>query len=125
MDYSVLTSAFVGSSSNTVFDQLLGSMVRVPVITATIGAVSVGATVYSVSEGSAKPVTRLSLTNTTITPQKVTALCAVTKETARSNDTASVNFIIRQLRLAVGQQTDAAFIAAITSGVSTIPSAKE
>jgi hypothetical protein len=49
----------------------------------------------------------------------------VTKETARSNDTASVNFIIRQLRLAVGQQTDAAFIAAITSGVSTIPSAKE
>jgi hypothetical protein len=70
MDYSVLTSAFVGSLSNTVFDQLLGSMVRVPVITATIGAVSVGATVYSVSEGSAKPVTRLSLTNTTITPRK-------------------------------------------------------
>jgi hypothetical protein len=123
-DYSLLANSFLDSlSSATIFDQLLPSMTKVPVVSATIGSIAIGASGFSVSESSIKPLGRLTFaTQQSITPQKAHCLVAVSKELARSMDPAALNFVIRQLRLAVSVQTDAAFISTITSGVSTITS---
>jgi hypothetical protein len=62
-DYRLLVSGFVNALQSVgVFDGLLPSMRQVPIST-TVGSVSVAAAGFVVGEGSAKPVSRLSLTS--------------------------------------------------------------
>ena len=75
-DYSTIATAFTNSLVNaSAFDSMLASMVPTLVRTATVGAISVGATAYSVGESSAKQISKLTLTNQQQTPQKGTLHC--------------------------------------------------
>lgn len=122
-DYSAIASGFVGSlSSSGAFDAMLASMTPVPLATGTVGQVNVGATAYSLAEGSMKPITKLSIGSSQLTPQKAHAVVVVTQELARSAVPGSLALIERMLRNAVAVQTDAAFFSAVLSGVSGLTS---
>jgi hypothetical protein len=101
-----------------VFDRILADAVPVPVATGSVGAVSVASQAFSVSEGSVKPVGRLSITGAHQNPTKAHAIVVTSNELARHSSPAALQFILRALRIAVAVTTDAAFISAITSGVT-------
>jgi HK97 family phage major capsid protein len=122
-DYSVIAQGFVNSLANfSAFDGMLSAMTPLPVGTGTVGAVSVGASAYSVGEGSAKQISRLTITNQQAVPTKAHALIVITDELARSPLVAASQLLQRELQMAVGIATDAKFIDVITSGVSTATS---
>src|SRR5262249_28138797 len=61
-DYSAISSGFIASlATASAFDAMLTTMVPVPLGTGTLGAVTVGATAYSVAEGSTKPISKLTI----------------------------------------------------------------
>jgi hypothetical protein len=63
-DYSNIVNGFVSSlNAYGVFDRMLADMVPVPVATGSVGAISVAAQAFSVSEGSVKAITRLTITS--------------------------------------------------------------
>jgi hypothetical protein len=122
-DYSAISTGFVNSLVNaSAFDTMLASMVPLPFATGTVGAVSVGARAFSVSEASVKPITSLTINNQLLTPLKAHALLVITQELARMGFSGSVQLIQRELQNAVGVLTDAAFIVAITAGLSAFTS---
>ena len=83
-DYSVIAQGFVNSLVNAgAFDGMLASMVPVPVQTGSLGAVATGAQAFSVTEGSAKAVSKLSLTGQQQNPQKAHCIVVVTKSWSR------------------------------------------
>lgn len=120
---SNISAGFVSSLvSAGAFDAMLSSMVSVPLQTGSVGSISVGATAYSVAEGSAKAISRLSITGQQMTPQKAHCVVVVTEELARSPLVAASQLIGNALRAALAQTTDAQFISIITSGLSTATS---
>ena len=122
-DYSVIAQGFVNSLANfSAFDGMLSAMTPLPVGTGTVGAVSVGASAFSVGEGSAKQISRLTITSQQVVPTKAHALIVITDELARSPLVAATQLLQRELQMAVGIATDAKFIDTITSGVSTATS---
>jgi hypothetical protein len=122
-DYSVIAQGFVNSLVNAgAFDGMLVSMVPVPVGTGTVGAVSVGAQAFSVAEGGAKAISKLSLTGQQLNPQKAHAVVAVTQELARAPGAQATALIGRELRRAVAVTTDAQFLLTLTSGLSAATS---
>ena len=122
-DYSTIAQGFVNSLVNAgAFDGMLSSCVPVPLATGTVGAVSTTAIAYSVSEGSAKPISRLSLTNQQQNPSKVSCIVVVTQELAKIGGPSSIALIGRELRQAVAVTTDTAFIATLISGLSVTTS---
>jgi HK97 family phage major capsid protein len=122
-DYSVISQGFVSSlQSFSAFDGMLASCVPVPLGTGTVGAVSVGATGYSVSEGSAKPVSRLTITGTQQNPLKCHAIVVITQELAQAPGANALALIGRELRSAVAVTTDAQFLSVLISGLSAATS---
>ena len=122
-DYSTIAQGFVNSLVNAgAFDGMLSSCVPVPLATGTVGAVNTTAIAYSVSEGSAKPISRLSLTNQQQNPSKVSCIVVVTQELAKIGGPSSIALIGRELRQAVAVTTDTAFIATLISGLSVTTS---
>ena len=122
-DYSVIAQGFVNSLANfSAFDGMLSAMVPLPVGTGTAGQVQTGATAYSVGEGSAKQITRLTIASQQVDPVKCHAIVLVTAELARSTILAATQLLQRELQMATAVCTDAQFIAAITSGLSTATS---
>jgi hypothetical protein len=78
--FQLLVSGFVNAlSSIGVFDQMRTAMRAVPV-GRTLGAVTTAAAGYVVGEGSTKQVSKLSLTNGTLEPQKAHCIIAVANE---------------------------------------------
>ena len=123
-DYSVIAQGFVNSLVNAgAFDGMMASMVPVPVQTGTLGAVATGAQAFSVSEGGAKAVSKLSLTGRQQNPQKAHCIVVVTNELVKSTLPAATQLIGRELRNAVAVTTDAQFIATLISGLSVATSA--
>lgn len=117
-DYSVAAQGFAASLVNAgAFDAMLSSMVPLPLLTQTAGAVSVGATAYSISEGSAKPVSRLTVVGQQVTPQKAHAILVVTDELARAPGAGAIALISRELRNAVALVTDQQFFTTILTGI--------
>jgi hypothetical protein len=118
-DYRLAMDGFAASLVNAgAFDGMLASMVPLPFASQTVGAVSVAAAAYSVSEGSAKPLTKISLTSQQVDPRKAHALVTFTEELVRATSGAVTDFIARELRQAVLKTADEQFIAALTSGLS-------
>ena len=116
--YETLVSGFVNAlSSISVFEQMRGSMRQVPV-GSTVGAVSVAAAGYTINEGQAKPVSRLSLTSGALEPAKSHALVAVSNELLKHGGPAVEALITRELINACALATDAGFLAILLSGVS-------
>lgn len=118
VDYSNISAGFVNSLINaSAFDTMrVGGMVLVPLTTASVGAVSIGAQFYSLGEGSAKPVSRMTITAQQMTPTKVHGCVVVTQELARSTQPGALQLIERGLRTGCAGLTDLAFIANISIG---------
>ena len=122
-DFSAISAGFVNSLVNaSAFDTMVASMVPVPLGTGTVGAVTVGAQAYSLGEGSAKPISRLSIANQTMTPQKSHCVVVVTEELARTPLVGGTQLIENALRGATASITDAAFITTLTAGLSPVTS---
>ena len=122
-DYSVIAQGFVNSLVNAgAFDGIMASMVPVPVQTGTLGAVATSAQAFSVSEGSAKGVSKLSLIGRQQNPQKAHCIVVVTNELAKSTLPAATQLIGRELRNAVAVTTDAQFLITLISGLSAATS---
>jgi HK97 family phage major capsid protein len=121
-DYQVLASAFLESLRNYgAFDGMLGSMRRVPFRTR-IGAVTSGASGTTVLQQQIKPISRLSLSSTVIDERKAIAILVATDELMRFGDTAAGNLFDVELANAVALETDAQFVAILTSGATTFAS---
>ena len=123
-DYSAIAQGFVNSLVNAgAYDAMLSSMVPVPLETGTVGAVNVGASAYSLSEGAMKPMSKLSISGQQQNLSKGHAVIVVTNELVKSTAPLAVQLIGRELRKAVALVTDLQFISAITNGVSVATSA--
>ena len=117
-DYSVIAQGFANSLVNAgVFDTMLSSMAPIPLMTGTAGAVSVGATGYSLAEGSMKPISRLTVTGQQVTPQKAHAVLVVTEELARAPGANAIALISRELRNSVALVSDQQFFTTILTGI--------
>jgi HK97 family phage major capsid protein len=122
-DYSLIAQGFVASLVNaSAFDTMLSSMVQVPMVSGTAGAVTTGASGYVIAEGNIKPVSRVSLSASQLNPLKALALAVITQELARSTQGAATQLIVSALRQACALATDAQFLSVLTSGVSVATS---
>jgi len=120
-DYSAISSGFINSLVNdSAFDSMLPSMVPVPLGTGTVGAITAGATAYSVAEGSMKPITRLSIANQTMTPVKSASAVVSTQELVRSAFVGATQFIANELRRAVAITTGSTFLSVISAGAPVV-----
>lgn len=109
-DYAIISTGFVNSLVNvSCFDTMISSMVPVPLGVGTVGAVSVGATAYSLAEGSAKPIARLTIGSQLMNPQKAHCIIVITQELARSAFIGATQLIQTELKNAVAVATDTAF----------------
>jgi Phage capsid family len=116
--YELLVSGFINAlSSQSVFEQMRPAMRAVP-IGRTVGAVSVAAAGFTVGEGSAKQVSRLSLTSGALEPQKSHALVAVSNELLKHGGREVEALITRELIHAASLAVDSGFLATLLSGVS-------
>jgi hypothetical protein len=117
-DYRLLVSSFASSLASVgVFDAMLaGGMIRVPLASATLGSVNVGATAYTVSEAGAKPVSKLSLTGNTLDVLKSHAILVLTQDLLRFSPEAET-LLRRELTQSVALGTDTQFLNIITAGV--------
>src|SRR5262249_28065885 len=98
-DYSAISTGFIDGLTNAgAFDAVLSSMARVPLGTGTAGSVIVNATACSVSEGSMKPITRMSITNQLMSPQKAVGAIVISQELARSAVPGTIQTIEQNLR---------------------------
>src|SRR5262249_35563839 len=97
-DFRLVVDAFVdGLASVGVFDAILaGGAVRAP-LSSTVGAVTTLAVGYTVAEGSAKQVSRLSLSNGTLTPAKAHSVVTISNEVLKISGAGSLNLLQRQL----------------------------
>ena len=95
----------------------------VPVQAGTLGAVRVGAQAFSVTEGSVKAISKLSLTGQQQNPQKAHCIVVVTQELAKAPGAQAMALIGRELRNAVAVTTDTQFITTLIAGLSVAPSA--
>ena len=117
-DYRTLISGFVNALASTgAFDGMLSSMRQMPIAT-TVGAVSTSVQGFVVVEGSAKQVSRLSLTSGALEPQKAHALVAVSNELLKFGGPEVQALISRDLINAAVVAVDGGFLTTLLSGVA-------
>src|SRR5207249_883947 len=117
-DFQATAQGFLASLQTIgIFDRLLGSARRLPPRTQTVGMATVSAIAATLSEGTVKPISRLTISGNQLTPTKSTGLCVLTTELAKYG-TDAINFIGRDLRDSVVAATDEGFLAILLSGVS-------
>lgn len=120
--YQALSDAFLVSLRNFgVYDAALPFAVDLP-LNQQVALVTAGATATSVGEGQVKTISRISLSAQALTPRKVTAIIVATQELLRSGGAKAARLFQQELSRAVVNQTDAAFLSVITSGISGTPS---
>jgi hypothetical protein len=91
---------------------------RVP-LTSTVGLVASGASDASVvGPANAAPVRKLDISGLTVERQRASGLIVLTSEFLRESPSEAESIISRELRAAVGAGIDAAFVAALLSGVT-------
>jgi hypothetical protein len=119
VDFQATTQGFLNSLQTIgIFDALLvGGARRLPLRTATIGVATVSAIAATLSEGTIKPLSKLTITGDQLVPTKAAGLCVLTTELAKYG-TEAIGFIGRDLRDSVVAATDEGFLAILLSGVS-------
>ncbi|WP_327205887.1 phage major capsid protein [Rhizobium beringeri] len=123
VDISVAQSAFFGSlRTRSVFFRMLDQGFRRVPLRTHLGIVSASATAWIVGEGDPKPLSRLTLSNPALVPQKAVALIVTTDEIARDTSAAGQSLISQELRAAVADTVDEAFFDTIMAGASSNPS---
>jgi HK97 family phage major capsid protein len=121
--YAKISQGFVASLQNFgTFDRMLADMRAVPVQTGSIGAITTSATAYSLSEGSMKPVSRMSLTGAQQTPLKAHCVVVISQELAKSTIGNATALIQNEMQNSVAVVTDGAFLGVLTSGLSAATS---
>jgi hypothetical protein len=122
-DYRVAADGFAGALANAgAFDRMLANgFLRVPMGTFTVGAITVGAAGFTISEGSAKPVSSLTITSATADIRKAAAIVVVSEELARLTENLD-SLIGQSLRNACIKAVDEQLIAVATSGVTALTS---
>ena len=88
-----------------------------------ITVVTVGITAASVGEGGPKTISKLTLGNSQLDPIKAIAIVVASDDLLKAAGPLATNLFAQELSNAVAVETDTRFLAEITSGVSTIPSA--
>lgn len=121
--YTQLADAFLASLRNVgVFDAALPSMKQYPMKTQ-ISVTTLGATAASIGEGSAKTISKVELANSQLDPIKAVGIIIVSDELLKEAGLLASNVFAAELSGAVAAETDARFLAEITSGISSITSA--
>jgi hypothetical protein len=119
--YQVLAGAFAESLKNFgVFDAMLPFMRRVP-LHSRVGMSTTGFTASTVAQHHPKPITKLSMTATTLDEKKAAAICVLTEELMRFSMMAVTNFQT-ELQNALAVETDETFIEILTSGATSFGS---
>ncbi|HEU0017441.1 MAG TPA: phage major capsid protein [Methyloceanibacter sp.] len=96
------------------FDQIAAASMRFPSQFGGRVTVASQVTASTVAEGAAKPVRRVTLTQTDFSPLKITALVVLTKELIDGPTPSGLNLLIQELRNSVARGTDSAFLTALT-----------
>jgi hypothetical protein len=120
-DYRQAVGAFLASISNSAFDQMLSSFMRMPLHTR-VAITTTAVTGYRVSEQSSKPVSSIALANSTLEPIKVAAQVIMTRELLRAQSAAASQLVANELRAAIAAITDSTFFSLILTGISATPS---
>lgn len=122
-DLGIASAAFMDSlqSTSSFFALLAGGMTRVPLRTS-VYLSSEPAVGYAVSEGASKPLTRLTMSTVVIPVLKATAMMVVSNEVLRSSSNAAQSFLTAEMRKAAAAAADAAFLARVLTGATTINS---
>jgi HK97 family phage major capsid protein len=115
--FELLVSGFVNAlSSIGVFDGMRSSMRVVPV-GRIVGSVTSAATGYVVTEGSVKPVSRSSLTNGILDPQKAHCVVTVANELLKFGGRDVDALLTKELINACTLAIDGSFLATLLAGV--------
>lgn len=120
---SLLEDGFLESLRNlSAFDRLLSQMFRMPP-EKKIGVITAGAVGAAVGEGMVTPVARLSTAAPQMDPLKALCLVVLAQELMQMAGVGAIALLQRELAGAVAQVVDTAFVAALTTGLTPIPSA--
>ena len=121
-DYKLLVAGFAQALSNYgLFDRMLPSMKRIPLMSATVGAITTPGTAYVISEGSMKAVSKFSLANNQLDPKKAACIVVQSQELLR-NTAESQRLLTSDMINAAALAVDVAFLSVATSGVSVATS---
>ena len=97
-DYRLMASGFAAAlQSHGLFDACLDQMRRVPLATATVGNVTIGAIAGIVEEQGVKVTSRLTLENGQLTPTKAASIVALTQELLRATPIEAQRIVSREL----------------------------
>jgi hypothetical protein len=123
-DLQTLGEAFAASLIGTsVFDTLLnGGMVRTPLRARGV-VISTAPSASLVHQGSAKPISEMSLTGATLEPQKVWAAVAATRELLDLSRPGARALFESELRKAIVRAVDSVLLAQLFAAVTPIQSA--
>jgi hypothetical protein len=123
-DVGLVLAGFAQATANiSAFQTLLTGGAMVVPMAGTVGAVTVGASGYVVSEGSVKPISNMSLTGSQLTATKAHAVATFTSELVRSTSGAATALISRTLQQTAAVAVDTKFIATLVAGLSAATSA--
>jgi HK97 family phage major capsid protein len=121
-DYQTLASSFVASLQGySAYDTMLLAMRRMPLKTR-IFSVTLGGTGSNPTEGKAKPITKLTLANSTLEPKKAAGIIVISEELARAGGAATVALMNTELRTATVNATDSKFLSDLANSVVPIVS---
>jgi hypothetical protein len=119
--YQVVSGAFAESLRNFgAFDAMLPVMRRVP-LHARVGMSTTGFTATTVAQHHPKPITKLSMTATTLDEKKAVAICVLTEELLRFSMAAITDFQA-EMQNALAVETDETFVEILTSGATSFGS---
>jgi HK97 family phage major capsid protein len=117
-----LATAFLSSlSAVSAFDALWPSMLQVPLRTHIV-SVSATITSTSISEGSVKPASQISLTASDLDVVKCAAFVAMTAELLRSGTPGALAVLQTELRTAIARATNSIFLPILTASAPSFPS---
>lgn len=123
-DYRLMAAGFSAAlQSHGLFDAALPAMQRVPLATATVGNVAIGATAGIAVELGVKVVSRLTLENGQLTPIKAASIIALTNELLRAAPVEAQRIVSRELINACALAADRQFLAVALAGVTAFTSA--
>jgi hypothetical protein len=118
--YNQLINAALGSLRNVgVFDRVRPDMIDVTGLRSRAIVVTTGATGSAVSPGQSKLISKLTLSGSQTDEIKTACIVIATEELLRLGGAVASGLFGRELLAAVALQTDAAFVSALTAGVSS------
>ena len=123
VDYKIIASSFIEGLRNvSVFDRMLPDMKKLPLATRIVISTAV-AGANTASEGTPRPVKKLSLAAGMLEPVQAAAIIVISQELAASAASGSQQLLSSELRAAVAAATDVAFINIVTDSIVAITSA--